>query len=75
MAWAGTLAGSDRALLAGFAAGYLRGLVKSPPDQIQVLLPYEKVVDRDGPWLFTRTRNLRNRRVPPMGIEPILERV
>lgn len=57
-AWAGVLLGGDQAVLAGFAAGHLWGLVKQAPEVIQVLVPPAKVVSVDGPWVFTRTRQM-----------------
>lgn len=58
LAWAGVLLGGDKAMLAGFAAGYLWGLIKQAPEAIQILVPHAKVVRVDGPWSFTRSRLL-----------------
>lgn len=58
LVWGGVLAGGDRALAAGWAAGHLWGLIKQPPDEIQILIPYGRTPRALGPWRFTRTRQL-----------------
>lgn len=66
LAWAGVLAGGDHALLAGQAAGYLWELVKHPPSEIQIRVPYNSSGRVSGVWRITKTRNLpRSYGTPP----------
>ncbi len=58
LVWAGVLIGGDQALAAGFSAGKLWGLVTDPPNPIQILVPYRRVVAPQYGWQFTRTRHL-----------------
>lgn len=57
LAWSGVLLGGDRARLGGRAAGHLVGLVDTPPNLFEVLVPSGTgcpVVT--GPWQFRRER-------------------
>lgn len=55
-AHAGLLLGGDHAVLWGRSAGFLWGIIREPPESIEVRIPAARQVrDRDY-WTFTRTR-------------------
>ena len=56
LAWGGVLLGGDRARLGGRAAAHVHGLIDAPPDQIEVCVPWERVMTSRWPWAFRRER-------------------
>ena len=57
LAWAGVLAGGDRARLGPASSGWLYGLSGEPPTPIDVLVPHGRGGESDGPWHFIRERS------------------
>ena len=52
LAWGGVLLGGDGARLGPQASGFLHRLLEAPPDVVDVLVPADRRVRVDGPWLF-----------------------
>jgi putative AbiEi antitoxin of type IV toxin-antitoxin system len=73
LAWAGVLLGGDRAGIGGAAAGYLHGIIDSPPATIPILIPHDVRRQDQPPWVFSRRRSddrLHFRGSPPRsGVE------
>jgi putative AbiEi antitoxin of type IV toxin-antitoxin system len=57
LAWGGTLLGGPHARLGPEASGYLYGLLRRPPQPIDVLVPVAAPVRVQGPWRFVRERD------------------
>lgn len=59
LAWGGVLLGGEQARLGPRASGHLHGLLSTPPETVDVLVPDGRRVRVTGPWQFIRDGSTR----------------